>query len=77
MKLILTLLRNKCIGCNYCVESAPDLFRMSRKDGKAILLNAYEKRGFYTLKLDNPLFFPQAERAEEVCPAKIIQVKRL
>jgi len=50
---------------------------MSRKDGKAILLNAYEKRGFYTLKLDNPLFFPQAERAEEVCPAKIIQVKRL
>lgn len=29
--VIITLQRDKCIGCNYCYELAPDRFRMSKK----------------------------------------------
>ena len=29
--VIVTLQRNKCIGCNYCVEMAPMEFQMSKK----------------------------------------------
>jgi ferredoxin len=36
--------RNKCIGCGICYELQPDLWRMSRKDGKATLLNATVKK---------------------------------
>ena len=32
--VIVTLQRDKCIGCNYCVEMAPEQFQMSKKDGK-------------------------------------------
>jgi len=73
--LIVTFQRAKCIGCNYCVEAAPDLFRMSQKDGKAVLLKSYEKKGFHTVKLHDYSFYDQAVRAKEACPAKIIHVK--
>ncbi len=74
---IVTLQRKKCIGCNYCVEVAPDLFRISQKDGKAVLLKSQEKKGFYTLKSRQMVFYDQARQAKEVCPAKIIHVKNL
>ncbi len=73
--LIITLQRKKCIGCNYCVESAPELFRMSQKDGKAVLLKSYEKKGFFTLKTKAMHLTEKAMQAKEVCPAKIIHVK--
>lgn len=44
--VIITLQRAKCIGCNYCVELAPGQFQMSKKDGKAVLLHAKEKKDF-------------------------------
>ncbi len=73
--LVVTYQRKKCIGCNYCVEAAPELFRMSRRDGKAVLLNSSEKKGFFTLKTREMHLVSQAEQAKEVCPAKIIHVK--
>jgi len=73
--VIITLQRKKCIGCNYCVEAAPQQFAMSLKDGKSILINAYERKGFFTLKEpDNEIFEP-AQKAADLCPAKIISVK--
>ena len=48
--VIITLQRKKCIGCNYCVELAPGQFRMSKKDGKSVLLHSEEKKGFHTIK---------------------------
>ena len=48
--VVVTLQRNKCIGCNYCVELAPNQFQMSKKDGKSVLLHAIDKKGFCTLK---------------------------
>jgi ferredoxin len=42
--VVVTLQREKCIGCNYCVEMAPTHFQMSKKDGKTVLLHATDKR---------------------------------
>jgi len=73
--VIITLQRKKCIGCNYCVEVAPEQFQMSQTDGKSVLINAYERKGFHTLKETDDAIFEQVEKASELCPAKIISVK--
>ncbi len=68
-----TLQRDKCIGCNYCYEIAPELFAMSKKDGKSVLLNSKDKRGFYTLRTSDDLR-DKAFQTKEVCPVSIIKV---
>ena len=73
--VVVTLQRNKCIGCNYCVELAPAYFRMSKKDGKSVLLHSEEKRGFFTLKIADNAEFETCELAAKVCPVKIISTK--
>jgi len=73
--VIITLQRAKCIGCNYCEELAPNQFRMSKKDGKAVLLHAKEKKGFYTIKSLDDSIFEASLKAKEICPVKIISVK--
>ncbi|XCI75013.1 MAG: ferredoxin [Flavobacteriales bacterium] len=75
--LVITLQRDKCIGCNYCAELAPGHFRMSRKDGKSVLLHSIEKKGFFTLKTPDDRAYTQCEQASRVCPVKIISVKKL
>ncbi len=75
--VIITLQRKKCIGCNYCVELAPEQFQMSKKDGKAVLLHAKEKKGFFTIKSNNELIFENCEKASKSCPVKIIDVKNV
>ena len=77
MSLVITLKREKCIGCNYCVEQAPEFWRMSKKDGKTVLLHSEEKRGFHVLKIPNSEAYLMNKRAEEACPVKIIQVKQV
>ncbi|MFD1314384.1 ferredoxin [Namhaeicola litoreus] len=73
--VIITLQRNKCIGCNYCVELAPKQFQMSKKDGKSVLLHAQEKKGFHTLKSPDQSIYEDNIKAKEACPVKIISVK--
>jgi ferredoxin len=73
--VIITLQRKKCIGCNYCVEEAPEQFAMSQKDGKSVLINSYERKGFFTLKEPDNSIYEQAQKAADLCPAKIISVK--
>ncbi|MBK6363734.1 MAG: ferredoxin [Saprospiraceae bacterium] len=68
--------REKCIGCNACVEVAPYRWRMSKKDGKCTLVGAKDKKGYYVLNTfdeewkDNVL-------AANICPVKIIKVMQL
>ena len=69
--------RKKCIGCNYCVELAPEQFRMSKKDGKSVLLNAIEKKGFHTIKSYNEAIFEANDKAAKACPVHIISVKSI
>lgn len=68
--------RKRCIGCNYCVEFAPERWRMSKKDGKVTLIGGEEKKGVFTTRvteeeLENNM------KASNACPMKIIQVKQL
>lgn len=74
--IVITLQRDKCIGCNYCYEVAPYRWRMSKKDGKAVLLGAKEKRGFFTTRVNNDEFEDNKIAAER-CPVKIIHVKEI
>ncbi|MGB5418093.1 ferredoxin [Algibacter sp.] len=73
--VVITLQRNKCIGCNYCVELAPSQFQMSKKDGKSVLLHSKEKKGFFTLKSNDYLILESCDNAAKACPVKIISVK--
>ncbi|HKL34934.1 MAG TPA: ferredoxin [Salegentibacter sp.] len=73
--VVITLQRQKCIGCNYCVELAPEQFQMSKKDGKSVLLKAIDNKGFHTLKSPDHSFLAPAEAAANACPVKIIKVK--
>ncbi len=73
--VVITLQRNKCIGCNYCVELAPEQFRMSKKDGKSVLLHSKEKKGFFTLKTPDETAYEPSDQAAKACPVNIISVK--
>lgn len=75
--VVITLQRNKCIGCNYCVELAPGQFQMSKKDGKSVLLKSEEKKGFFTLKSHDESIFEASNEAKKACPVKIIEVKQI
>lgn len=72
--LVVTLQRDKCIGCNYCEELCPEMFKMSKKDGKSVLLKGENKKGFHTIRT-TPDFHETAEAAKKACPVKIISVK--
>lgn len=75
--VVVTLQRNKCIGCNYCVEMAPNQFQMSKRDGKTVLLHATEKKGFHTIKSPDNSIYEECVQAEKACPVKIISTKLL
>ena len=68
--------RDKCIGCNYCVELAFERWRMSKKDGKAVLLGAVNKKGFHNVKVDEEEYEANM-KAAEACPVNIIDVRRV
>ncbi len=75
--VVVTLQRNKCIGCNYCEEFAPAQFKMSKKDGKSVLLHATERKGFFTLKSPDDSILEPCQEAAKACPVKIISVKNI
>lgn len=75
--VVVTLQRAKCIGCNYCVEQAPEQFQMSKKDGKSVLLRSTNKKGFFTLKSREDFIFDNCDKAAKSCPVKIISVKHV
>ena len=74
--IVITLQREKCIGCNYCAELAPEFFRMSKKDGKATLLHAAEKRGFHTARTPFEHAREPLDKAAKACPVKIIKLTK-
>lgn len=66
--------RGKCIGCNACVEAAPDRWRVSQKDGRCNLIGSNEKKGMYRalVNLDE---YEQNLQAAANCPVRIIRVE--
>lgn len=67
--------REKCIGCNACVEIDKYRWRVSRKDGKSTLINGINKKGWYSVIVDEDER-KSAESAVVHCPVNIIQVRK-
>ena len=68
--------RKKCIGCNYCVELAPERWMMNKKDGKSVLLGSRNKKGFFISEVHD-IEYEVNKASAKVCPVKIIQVNKL
>ena len=65
--------REKCIGCNSCVEYAPDRWVISKKDGKSDCLGSTKKKETHVAKIE----WDEVERNKQAaknCPVRIIQV---
>ena len=65
--------RQKCIGCNACVEAAPNQWRISRKDGKSTLVFSREKKDVFSLAIMNS-DLEDNQKAARNCPMRIIQI---
>ncbi len=74
--VIISHRRDKCIGCNYCVELAFERWRMSKKDGKAVLLGSVNKKGFHNLRVDDGEY-EMNKKAADACPVNIIDVRQI
>ncbi|HIT97984.1 MAG TPA: ferredoxin [Candidatus Merdimorpha stercoravium] len=72
--VVVTLQRDKCIGCGYCTDVAGEYFSMDPSDGKCLLRGAAMKKGFYTLRCTDPLAETPCRSAQESCPAGAIRV---
>ena len=68
--------RKKCIGCNYCVELAPERWMMNKKDGKSVLLGSRSKKGFFIAEVHD-IEFEINKASAKACPVKIIQISKL
>ena len=68
--------REKCIGCNACVELAPDRWRMSKKDGKSVLLEAKEAHHIFTALVGDDEY-KKNHVAAKMCPTNIIKVEKV
>ena len=74
--IVITHHRDKCIGCNYCVEEAPYRWAMSHKDGKSILVDSVNKKGFFTIRVFDDEWEDNLNAAKS-CPVNIIHVKKI
>ena len=68
--------RIKCIGCNACVEAADFRWRISKKDGKSTLIGGIEKKGWFSILVDDHELEANLV-ARQHCPVNIIQVEVL
>lgn len=65
--------RHKCIGCGICFEMRPDLWRISRRDGRAVLVGAKDEKGLYSRSIDRSMK-ESMEHTAAACPGKSIKV---
>lgn len=68
--------REKCVGCNACVEAAPFRWRISRKDGKSVLIGGKEKKQIYSILTGDDEFLAN-NSASKNCPVKIIKLEKV
>lgn len=68
--------RVKCIGCNACVEAAPQRWGVSRMDGKSVLVGGKEKKGIFTVNIPD-WEYEENVRAKDNCPVHIIDIIKI
>lgn len=65
--------RENCIGCNSCVEHAPNYWEMDEADGKAHLKRSIDKQGVYQTEITD--FEIDCNRCAAIdCPVGIIKI---
>ena len=64
--------REKCIGCNSCVEHAPSFWEMA-EDGKSTLKEAINKKGFFIREIGEESI-QENKLAAKDCPVNIIKI---
>ncbi len=67
--------RDNCIGCGICYEMQPVFWRMSKKDGKASLIKAIQKRNVYILNINEQEAIASLPTVA-ACPVNIIKVNK-
>ncbi|MFA6024038.1 MAG: ferredoxin [Candidatus Gracilibacteria bacterium] len=67
--------QNDCIGCNSCVNIAPQSWMMDEKEGKAVLVGGKKKKAVFVAEVFD-CDLEANERAAEACPMRIIQINR-
>ena len=65
--------RNKCIGCSICFELQPEIWRMSKKDGKATLIKSLAKKDVFISIITESILY-QSQEVAKACPVKIIKI---
>jgi ferredoxin len=68
--------RHKCIGCNACVEADKYRWRISKKDGKSTLIGGIEKKGGFSITVDDEEALA-LEAAKVHCPVNIIRWEKI
>ncbi len=69
----ITQQRAKCIGCNACVEAADYRWRINRKDGKCTLVGGIDKKGFFSVLVNDDELEDNMKAAKN-CPVNIISI---
>lgn len=65
--------RKNCIGCNVCVECAPDFWEIL-EDGKAFLKDSVKnKNGIYIREI-NVFELNDNKKVADDCPVKVIKI---
>lgn len=65
--------RSRCIGCSICSEQQPELWRMSKRDGKASLLHSTRKKNVF-IKVIPDAAAAKIRKTAGACPVRIIKV---
>lgn len=65
--------RDKCIGCNACVENAPNFWHISEKDGKSDLIDSKNSKGVFIKNVDI-VNLEEVKIASLNCPVNIIKI---
>ena len=74
MKIKIIHYRDKCIGCNTCIEHSPSNWEIDDNDGKSNLIGSKEtKKGIFMKEIFESEF-QENQYASEDCPVKIIKI---
>lgn len=65
--------RDKCIGCAYCVEIAPEFWKMNAEDGRCDLIGSYRQSNFYELQIFEDEI-QKNQKVATICPSKCIRL---
>jgi ferredoxin len=76
MKIKIIHYREKCIGCFACAEFASMRWRMSKKDGKSVLLGGTNNNGVFNTEIEEDEYY-ENKLVAKMCPAKVIKVIKI